>query len=79
MPDEDRRQPLPVVSGDEFVRAVRQLGYEIERQRGSHMILRSPGRNPLSVPRHSELARGTLRKLIRHAGLTVDEFVRLTR
>jgi len=41
------------------------------------MILATPGRRPLSVPRHRRLADGTLRGLIRDAGLTVDEFVAL--
>jgi predicted RNA binding protein YcfA (HicA-like mRNA interferase family) len=69
---------LQPVSGDEFVRVIRGLGYEIERMRGSHMMLRCPGRKPLTVPRHRQLDRGTLRGLIRDAGLTVEEFVELT-
>ena len=68
---------LPVVSGDDFVKAVRNLGYEIRRSRGSHMRLHAPGRRPLTVPRHHELDVGTLRGLIRDAGLTVDEFLEL--
>ena len=70
---------LPVVSGDEFVNAVRTLGYEVERMRGSHMMLRCTERKPLTVPRHRELDRKLLRGLIRDAGLTVDEFVELLR
>ena len=68
---------LPVISGDEFVRAMAKLGYVIDRIRGSHMIIRSPGRPPLSVPRHRALDRGTLRGLIRDAGLSVEEFADL--
>lgn len=68
---------LPVVSGDDLVTALRALGYEIERMRGSHMMLRCRGRKPLTVPRHRELDRRTLRGLIRDAGLTVEEFVEL--
>lgn len=68
---------LPVVSGDKFVRAMEKLGYYIDRTRGSHMILRCPGRPQLSVPRHRELDRGTLRGLIRDAGLSVEEFIEL--
>lgn len=68
---------LPVVSGDDFVDAMRGLGYEIERMRGSHIMLRCPGRKPLTVPRHRDLDRGLLRGLIRDAGLTVDELVEL--
>ena len=67
---------LPVVSGNEAVKAFRRAGYEFDEQHGSHMILRnvvSPHRR-LSVPNHKELAKGTLRALIRDAGLTIDEF-----
>ena len=70
---------LRPVSGDEFVRIMRVLGYEVERIRGSHMMLRCQGRKPLTVPRHRELDRGTLRGLIRDAGLTVEEFLGLAR
>jgi predicted RNA binding protein YcfA (HicA-like mRNA interferase family) len=70
---------LPVVSGSEAVKAFRKIGYEFDVQEGSHMILRhsSPPHRRLSVPNHKELAKGTLRALIREAGLTVDEFARL--
>ncbi len=70
---------LPVVSGDDFVTALRALGYEVERMRGSHMMLRCPGRKPLTVPRHRELDRKTLRGPIRDAGITVEEFIDLLR
>ena len=67
---------LPVVSGNEAVKAFQKAGYEFDDQHGSHIILRhvnAPHRR-LSVPNHKELAKGTLRALIREAGLTVDEF-----
>ncbi len=54
-----------------------KLGYSIDRIRGSHMILICPGRPRLTVPRHRELDRGTLRGLIRDVGLSVEEFVEL--
>ena len=70
---------LPVVSGVEAVKAFRKLGYEFDAQHGSHIILRNanPPHRRLSVPNHRELAKGTLRALIREAGLTVQEFARL--
>ena len=68
---------LPVISGDDFVRAMAKIGYYEDRTRGSHMILRCSGRRPLSVPRHRTLDRGTLRGLIRDAGLSVEEFIEL--
>ncbi len=69
---------LPVVSGAEAVRAFERAGWRQDRQRGSHVILLKPGHSAsLSVPQHRELAPGTLRALIRSAGMTVDEFVGL--
>ena len=70
---------LPVLSGDQFVRAVARIGYVWERTEGSHMILVGPRGKRLSVPRHRELGRGLLRSLIRDAGLTRDEFLDLLR
>ena len=71
---------LPVLSGREVVRAFGRAGWEMARQRGSHMILVKEGHMAtLSVPDHREVARGTLRSLIRASGLSVDEFLNLTR
>jgi predicted RNA binding protein YcfA (HicA-like mRNA interferase family) len=70
---------LPVVSGTEPIKAFRKIGYELDEQHGSHLILRhvKPPHRRLSIPNHSELAKGTLRALIREAGLTVEEFTPL--
>ena len=68
---------LPMISGDDFVRAVGKIGYEWDHTEGSHMILLHPSGGRLSVPRHRELGRGILRKLMRRAGLNRDEFLRL--
>ncbi len=70
---------VPVVSGRNAVRAFEKLGYAVSHQTGSHIILRhqSPPHRHLSIPNHRELAKGTLRGLIRDAGLTVGEFVAL--
>ena len=67
---------LPVVSGREVVNALGKIGYVLDRQRGSHMILRQqiPPHRRLTVPDHKEVAKGTLRAIIRQAGLTVEEF-----
>jgi len=59
------------------LRAFRKLGYELDHQTGSHMILRHPNQCRLTVPQHHELAKGTLRALIRDAGITKDQFVEL--
>jgi len=66
---------LPVLSGRKVVRVFAKLGWEVVRQRGSHIILvKESSIATLSVPDHREVARGTLRSLIRDAGLTVEEF-----
>lgn len=67
----------PALSGRKVVRAFESFGWEAVRQRGSHIILVKENHNAtLSVPDHKEVAKGTLRSLIRAAGLTVDEFVK---
>ena len=68
---------LPVCSGQDAIRAFQKLGYQVDHQTGSHIVLRHPQMRRLTVPNHRELAKGTLRALIREAGLTKDEFVNL--
>ena len=69
---------LPVISGERAIRAFVRDGWVRDRQAGSHVILVKPGHSAcLSVPLHRELAPGTLRTLIRAAGLSVDEFANL--
>jgi predicted RNA binding protein YcfA (HicA-like mRNA interferase family) len=66
---------LPRLSGQECVKALAKVGFYRKRQHGSHIILRRD--NPFAqvvVPDHKELDRGTLRAILRHANLGVDEF-----
>jgi predicted RNA binding protein YcfA (HicA-like mRNA interferase family) len=68
---------LPTVSGSQAVKAFERLGFALDRVKGAHHVLVKPGhRFHLSVPVHGNdsLKRGTLRSLIRAAGVTVDEF-----
>ena len=69
---------LPGISGRECIRALAKIGFYTRRQTGSHIILRrdTPFAQ-LVVPDHRELDRGTLRAIIRQAGLSVAEFLRL--
>lgn len=69
---------LPVVSGKKCIKVLSKAGFYFKRQEGSHIILRRDA--PFAqvvVPDHKELDRGTLRSIIRMAGLSVDEFVEL--
>jgi predicted RNA binding protein YcfA (HicA-like mRNA interferase family) len=67
---------LPVVSGRKTRQALARLGWQYVHHVGSHMILVKPGSMAtISVPDHKELDTGTLRAIVRQAGLTVEEFV----
>jgi predicted RNA binding protein YcfA (HicA-like mRNA interferase family) len=67
---------LPIMSGREVIRVFESLGWQVVRQNGSHIIMTKKNELvTLSIPDHREIAKGTLRSLIRAAGLTVTEFV----
>ena len=70
---------LPVLSHLEVVKALNKIGYNIDHQTGSHVILRQdtePYRR-LTIPNHKEISKGTINSIIRQAGLTRDEFIEL--
>lgn len=69
---------LANISGKEAAKAFGRAGWLVAGQVGSHLMMTRPGgRANLSIPQHRELAVGTLRALIKAAGLTVDEFLEL--
>lgn len=71
---------LPDVSGAETVKALSKVGFKVIRQRGSHVRLEKRAEDitlKLTVPLHRSLKKGTLRRIISDAGLTVQEFNRL--
>jgi predicted RNA binding protein YcfA (HicA-like mRNA interferase family) len=66
------------IAGKAAVKAFERAGWSLRGQVGSHLMMTKAGlRANLSIPQHKELSVGTLRKLIRAAGLTVDEFLEL--
>ena len=66
------------ISGKEAVKVFQKAGWQPIGQVGSHLVMVKPGiRVNLSIPQHKELSVGTLRALIRNAGLTVEEFLGL--
>jgi predicted RNA binding protein YcfA (HicA-like mRNA interferase family) len=63
------------LGGQDIVRIFKRFGWNVARRRSSHIIMTKEGEMAtLSVPDHKEVAKGTLRSLIRSAGLTLDEF-----
>ena len=69
---------LPIVSSRDCIRALGKVGFYFVRQKGSHIVLeRDDPWAQTVVPAHRELRKGTLRRIIRDAGLTIDEFIDL--
>jgi predicted RNA binding protein YcfA (HicA-like mRNA interferase family) len=69
---------LPVISGAVCIKVLGKIGFVVDRQRGSHVILvREDPRTTICVPDYPELDRGTLRAIIRQVDLSVNEFVDL--
>ena len=70
---------LANISGRVAVKRFCKVGYYVDHQTGSHIILYhdKPGTLPLSIPDHKELAPGLLRAQIKRAGITIEEFIRL--
>ncbi len=69
---------LANISGKEAAKAFCKAGWSVMGQVGSHLVLTKPGeRANLSIPQHKELSVGTLRALIRAAGMSVDAFLQL--
>ena len=67
--------PLPSISGQRCIAVLGRFGYRVMRQKGSHVRLACEGREPVTVPIHPTLKRGTLRAILRTTGISVDEFV----
>jgi len=68
---------VPILRPKEVIKIFEKFGWQVVRQRGSHIILTKEGNiATFSVPNHAEDARGTLRSLIARAGLSVEEFVK---
>jgi predicted RNA binding protein YcfA (HicA-like mRNA interferase family) len=65
---------LPHLSGREIIRALERLGFEIVRQKGSHVVMRSGSRGCV-VPLHKPVNVGTLSGLLRQAQVEVGEFL----
>jgi predicted RNA binding protein YcfA (HicA-like mRNA interferase family) len=67
---------LPLLSWREVVKALTKAGFQVERQRGSHLIL-AKNERIVPVPKHDQIKRGLLMAIIEEAGLTKEEFQKL--
>lgn len=68
---------MPILSGRAVVRALSRAGYYEVRQRGSHIRLSCPGKRSITVPDHKVVGRGLLKKILRDAKLSAEEFQKL--
>jgi predicted RNA binding protein YcfA (HicA-like mRNA interferase family) len=69
---------LPIVSGKEAVKALTRLGFSVDRQRGSHVIMKKTtpqGEIGCVIPMHKEVASGTLRSALKMADVSIEEFI----
>lgn len=70
-------QPLPLLSGKEIIKVLQTIGYLATRQRGSHIRLSCENRKSITVPNYKLVGRGLMRKILRDAELTPEEFFKL--
>lgn len=73
-------QKLPIVSGREVIKALTKAGFEIVGRKGSHVRLKKKTPTKIYimiVPMHPEIKRGTLKSILRQAGLAFNEFTKL--
>lgn len=67
---------LPVLSGRELIEILTKAGFQVVRQKGSHVSLQKANHQTV-VPLHDELAKGTLLGILKQCGLTRDDLIRL--
>ncbi len=71
---------LPVLSGVDLIKKLKQIGFVETRQKGSHVRLEKPLPEEtlkIIVPLHPELKKGTLARIVKDAGLTLEDFTKL--
>ncbi len=67
---------LPVVSGEEVVKALQRLGWYVSRQRGSHIIMdHEVTQGHVTIPQHAALAKPTLKSILIEAEVPLDDFI----
>lgn len=69
-------EKLPVVSGKATIKILVKMGFEVRMGRGDHVVLKKDNK-VFVVPLHGMLKKGTLRKILKEAEVTIEEFNRL--
>lgn len=70
---------LPIIKAEKVISALKKTGFEIVRQRRSHVRPRHSDGRVVNVPVHSgqDIGKGLLRKILRDAELSREEFINL--
>ena len=68
---------LPLISGKNAIKVFTKLGYRVIRKKGSHFRSQHNNKKPLTIPEHKTLGKGLLRKILRDAEITIEEFKNL--
>lgn len=68
---------LPILSGRKIIKVLNKIGYFDIRQSGSHVRLTHQSRHSITVPDYKSISRGLLRKILRDAELSPEEFLKL--
>ncbi|MCC0179285.1 type II toxin-antitoxin system HicA family toxin [Waterburya agarophytonicola K14] len=70
---------LPVITASEIIKALEKIGFQAIRQKGSHVRMKHEDSRVVTVPVHKgkTIGKGLLRKILRDAELTVEEFIKL--
>ncbi len=71
---------LPIVSGKDVIKVLLKIGFVHVRTHGSHAILNKQienGKVTIPVPLHNELAKGTLKSIMKQAGLSLEDLIKL--
>ena len=71
---------LPLISAKEAIKAFEKIGYQVVRQRGSHIRMHHKidvNKRPITIPNHKTLGKGLLRKLLRDCELNIEQFLQL--
>jgi predicted RNA binding protein YcfA (HicA-like mRNA interferase family) len=67
---------LPILSAQEIIKGLQKIGYRKIRQKGSHIRLACAKKRSVTVPNHKTISRGLLRKILRDAEISPEEFQR---
>ena len=70
---------LPILSGKEIIKVLSKVGYYVVRQRGSHIRLHCENKKPITIPNYKSIDRSLLRKILRDAQISDEEFLKFYR